>query len=410
MNLSIIVCVYNTDRVFFEKCLSSITASTLDRGSYEICVVDDGSTVDYTDLIEKYGLKYKKTENRGIFSARLTGIDMAEGDYITFVDSDDSVSMNYHRPMLECAQRHDCDIVINAWAFHTDRTRYYCRADSTISTSINCEGDDILYRFVESEGREHSYYVLWNKVVRGSVFKAVAEELRPMLNRESRFNYGEDALMTFFAYKYAKRLKNVNTGYYFYRIHANQSVNVISEARLRSQIECMGEVFERMLNGIGENVHREKIEASIKMWQMLMLRTHYSHAKANGYTDLYELIKSTYGGTKLRTSTLKDSSSYKKNKVIPYNFDEIDAELLKIWHSDEHTAVSLKGADEYMRRTVQYFVESGKSVEISPDGARLPRPRVKFINKIILNPFVYSLGLLLFKKGSRIRSFLKKHI
>ena len=95
MRLSVIISVYNTPALFLNECLSSIVNSTLKPGDYEIILVDDGSELDYSDLVDKYSLKYIKTEKLGILNARLTGIALSVGDYVAFCDSDDTVSINY---------------------------------------------------------------------------------------------------------------------------------------------------------------------------------------------------------------------------------------------------------------------------------------------------------------------------
>ena len=102
MKTSIIVCLYNTENKKFEKCMNSICTSTLT--DYEVLVIDDGSTEDYTEIIEKYNPVYVKTQNRGLLAARLYGIALARGEYIAFVDSDDAVTFNYHAPMVEEAE------------------------------------------------------------------------------------------------------------------------------------------------------------------------------------------------------------------------------------------------------------------------------------------------------------------
>ena len=48
MKLSVIICVYNTEKQYFEECLKSIRKSTLK--DYEILVIDDGSNIDYSDV------------------------------------------------------------------------------------------------------------------------------------------------------------------------------------------------------------------------------------------------------------------------------------------------------------------------------------------------------------------------
>ena len=185
MKLSIVICVYNTDKGYFDTCLKSLTESTLSNTaicgrrdlSYEIVVVDDGSSIDYTEIISKYpAITYTKTENRGIFRARATGVELASGDLIAFCDSDDTVSYNYHLPMVLATDRTGADIVINDWAFHSARARYCCQADSTISTDIEKTGEDVLLAFTAQRGREHSYYVLWNKVYSAAVLRAATRD------------------------------------------------------------------------------------------------------------------------------------------------------------------------------------------------------------------------------------------
>ena len=147
MKLSIIICLYNTKREYVKKCLSSITKSTLSKEDYEILVIDDGSTEDYSQLIEYYKPTYVKTENRGHLASRLYGLMIAKGDYVAFCDSDDTVSVNYHAPMLKKAIEENCDIVINDWAFLSERAKYICTRDTTIKGDLSYSGDDVLKAF-----------------------------------------------------------------------------------------------------------------------------------------------------------------------------------------------------------------------------------------------------------------------
>ena len=415
--LSIIICVYNTAREYLDTCLRSITESTLAEGEgvaaadYEILMIDDGSTVDYSDLIEKYRVRCIKTENRGIFSARLLGIREALGDYIAFCDSDDTVSVSYHRPMLELAKSSLSDIVINDWAFHTERSRYYCISDKTVSEDIRLEGADCLAEFVAQEGRIHSFYVLWNKLFRASLLKRVAEKAAEAQCGDERFNYSEDALMCFFAFKWANRVQNLHTGYYFYRIHEAQSVTVASEDKLRRQIECMGVTFRMMMENIDDHPEAERIRKSINEWRALMSRTHYTYAVRGGYTSLYPKIKEIYGVASLRRSTARDGSGYAKNRLIGSNIEEIDGVLLSVYRGELSRTVSTAALDLYARRVLENMRDTLGRVELLPDGKTIiPREYVNLKSKILHNKIVYKLGMLLFPKGSRIRAFLKRRL
>lgn len=94
MKISVIIPVYNTPVGALETCLLSVLA--IDRRLYEIIVVDDGSCEElhtaycaYIEKLETNKVKIVRKENGGVSSARNAGIDLAKGEYVLFVDSDD---------------------------------------------------------------------------------------------------------------------------------------------------------------------------------------------------------------------------------------------------------------------------------------------------------------------------------
>ena len=145
MKLSIIICVYNTPVEYLAEALRSITRSTLSRieGDYEICLLDDGSSedFDYSAIVKEYGVRYERGENGGILSARKRGAKMARGEDSVFFDSDDTVTFNYHLPMLLRAEESGADIVINGWGVNTKRAKYYPKCDTTM-----CRGRRAVWR------------------------------------------------------------------------------------------------------------------------------------------------------------------------------------------------------------------------------------------------------------------------
>ncbi len=413
MKLSVIICVYNTARDYLTECLDGITCSTLKdlAGGYEICMVDDGSLTDYSDIVSKYGLKYLKTENRGILSARLTGVGMASGEYIVFCDSDDTVSHNYYLPMIERAEKSGADIVINDWAFYTPNMKYYCTNDATIKENIDLTGDDTLHLFTKNCGRQHSFYVLWNKLYRADIlnksFASLNEQGYP---RDA--SYAEDAAINFFAWKYAKRVVNIHTGYYFYRIHPTQTVNATSEKRLLEQIEDMARCLRLMRDNVGNNIHRDEINENINAWASLMSRAHFALAKSNGYENLFPKIRELYGIKELRGPIFKDASDYIEKTLLGDNFSKIDSMLLALWNLKDVPNVKYRKKDTYTARCVENLIEHGKiSVDKrKPVDIVIPKLKCSLKAKIIHNKCVYALGLIFFKKGSKIRGMLKKII
>ncbi len=415
LKLSIIICLYNTDRELFSGALKSVCECTLSPSEYEICIVDDGSSVDYSDIIEKYkaekiNVKYVKSENRGILLARARGVELSEGEYITFLDSDDTVSANYHLAMLTRAGECGADIVLGDWAFHSDTTRYFCKNDTTVTGEISLTSTDILKAFLGQEGRLHSYFVLWNKIFSSQLLKKAVNEALSSVKEAKGYNYSEDALISFFAFRSAKKVVNVHTGYYYYRIHASQTVKVADRKKLLSHIECMAKTLSVMKDVV--SVCDVELLTCINNWASLMSRTHYSYARAGGYVDLYPIIKELYGVEKLKPSTLADGKAYRGAVLIAENVSEIDKALLKLYKADTPPTVSYSCRDAYTVRNLAFFDKLGVRYEKRDNSCEIviPRERVSFKKRIFMNKFVWTLGMLLFPKGSRIRSLLKSRL
>lgn len=94
MKLSIIVPIYNVER-YLTRCLDSLLRQGLKEGEYEIICVNDGSTCHCGSILVDYVRRYPDIfsiyaqENHGLSDARNTGMKVARGEWIAFVDSDD---------------------------------------------------------------------------------------------------------------------------------------------------------------------------------------------------------------------------------------------------------------------------------------------------------------------------------
>lgn len=113
--LSIIIPIYNVE-TYLPACLDSVLAYPTE--DCEILAVDDGSTDGSRALAEDYARRYPRRirliarENGGLGAARNTGIDAAEGEYLLFLDSDDTLAPGALKEMLETLDRdRDRDIL-----------------------------------------------------------------------------------------------------------------------------------------------------------------------------------------------------------------------------------------------------------------------------------------------------------
>lgn len=114
--VSVIVPVYNVEK-YLEKCLDSLVHQTLE--SLQIIVVNDGSPDNSQDIIDRYVKAYPNKifgyikENGGLGDARNYGMQFADGEYISFVDSDDWVDEKMFELMYNFAVKNEHQIVIS---------------------------------------------------------------------------------------------------------------------------------------------------------------------------------------------------------------------------------------------------------------------------------------------------------
>ena len=115
MKISVIIPVYNTED-YLRDCVDSVLAQTLD--DIEIILINDGSTDDSGKIIGEYVNRYPakvrdlSVINGGQGRARNFGIDMAAGEFLSFIDSDDYLEHNALELMYNAAVENEADIVV----------------------------------------------------------------------------------------------------------------------------------------------------------------------------------------------------------------------------------------------------------------------------------------------------------
>lgn len=114
VKVSVVVPVYNMEQKL-ERCLNSLVNQTLK--DIELIIINDGSKDNSSNIIKRYKKKYKNIifvdrENKGISYTRNQGIELAKGEYIAFVDSDDYVELDMFEEMYSSALKNNSDIVI----------------------------------------------------------------------------------------------------------------------------------------------------------------------------------------------------------------------------------------------------------------------------------------------------------
>ena len=266
MEISIIVPVYNTER-YISKCLKSILEQTFT--DFEVLVINDGSTDNSQDIIEKFTLYDKRIKtfrkkNGGLSSARNYGIEKASGKFICFIDSDDWVKKNFLNELYyQIISEKNADVVIG---------KYQIVDSITQKTYIPYENESFNKTFVGKEkinnivlphiGPAEKGKKDWTNVTTMCVWKNMyrTELIRKnniYFESEKEIMY-EDYLFNLKAYYFARKIICYNTTQYMHNIVIGSLsrkfrynyVEMIEELSnrvemfiLREQIDCYKEEF-----------------------------------------------------------------------------------------------------------------------------------------------------------------------
>lgn len=167
--ISIIVPVYKTE-AYLEKCVDSILAQTF--RDFELLLIDDGSPDNCPALCEEAAARDPRIrvihqKNAGLSAARNTGVEAARGEWIGFVDSDDSIAPEMYETLLTYARRDGAQIAVCDYLLVTE-------AGEPLPSPYRLEEDKVLDRVgaLEQMNRGH-FTVAWNRLYRRELFETV---------------------------------------------------------------------------------------------------------------------------------------------------------------------------------------------------------------------------------------------
>lgn len=211
--ISIIVPVYNVEE-YLPDCLDSLINQTFK--DIEIICVNDGSPDDSIKILEKYQnkdsrIKIISQENRGLSGARNSGLKIASGEYISFVDSDDWLDLNFFEELYKACTEEDASIAVACMIRKrklTQKYRFFYKKRITATT---------LQDKLDLCSIPKCCYVCGKLFKRELIEKHTFEENR----------YFEDILWIPEIIKKANKITGVPNTNYFYRVNGNSIVKKI---------------------------------------------------------------------------------------------------------------------------------------------------------------------------------------
>lgn len=222
--VSIILPCYNVAS-YLDVCLESLVGQTL--ADMEIICVNDGSEDDTLGLLhawaEKDGrIRVANRENGGLPTARNTGMDLASGEYIGFVDPDDYVERSMYARLLEEARRHDADVTACGYTGFSDQDGSVLEKWS-LSPAAGVEEDVQSCIFQENAVWRRMAAVAWNKLYKREFLEGNG------LRFEPRFRQGEDDAFWLMVLAHASRLAVIPDRLYWYRRQREGAISLAWE-------------------------------------------------------------------------------------------------------------------------------------------------------------------------------------
>jgi glycosyltransferase involved in cell wall biosynthesis len=304
MKYSFIIAAYNIEK-YIHLCLESL--SKINVRDIEFVVVNDGSTDRTNEIINRFAQLDKRfiqlnKDNEGLVSARKSGLKIAKGKYIVFIDGDDYVVPNAFHRINKAVDDSDPELLI---------FRYFKEILGKKIRS-NLDNKEVIHSnkkvFIDKSSHEAilSTY-LWNKVF----LKSKLDLIYPFVSND--ISIGEDAAVTFPYFLSTTKRILINTYFYVYRQHQNSMLkNTFTPSFEIKKLRNLRESLVKTIN------NENQIDLFIKSLLIVRLGGFYSFD-----LDHVGFIKDSFKDKKVvifSTGNFGQKISYYNNQ---YNFFNI---------------------------------------------------------------------------------------
>ena len=315
--ITVIIPVYNVEN-YLNQCLDSIIKQTYKN--LEIIVVNDGSTDNSGTICQEYAQKddrivYIEKENGGQSEARNMALDRMTGSYVTFVDSDDWVELDYVEKLYKKITEYQADIAVgNYYSFNESEGMYYFHIFGDSYYEKVYDNVSIFENLYESqEMKSFSLISVWGKLYRVDLVKHLRFDIGKL---------GEDGYLNQKIYLLAEKTIYLNKGLYAYRQREGSSSRIWTEKWMHALVDAMSERITLLAN-MGY-----PLEKHLAVYRQ-MLEVSIANGQASGLSDT-----ATYKEFEMKRTLLNQlsvqSQKEKKAIVLAANYAYVDQVLTTI--------------------------------------------------------------------------------
>lgn len=218
--ISVIIPVYNSGK-YIADCLDHVLAQTV--RDLELLCIDDGSTDQSATILDRYArsdsrIKVVHQSNSGVSAARNAGLSLAKGEFITFVDSDDTLDPNMYAHLLELITCHSADIA------HCGYRKIFLDGSSR---DVGGTNELLIQNSMEAAkcllSGQHFTGGLWNKLYRSRLFEHIRFDTELKMN--------EDVLINAAIFQKAEKIVFHDVPLYHYYERAGSSCSAMAEQK-----------------------------------------------------------------------------------------------------------------------------------------------------------------------------------
>lgn len=279
--LSIIVPIYNVEK-YLEECLESIYKLNIKK---EVILVNDESPDNCHLIIEKYKKLYLNEtiiinqKNKGLSGARNTGLQIAKGEYVAFIDSDDFIDTKKYEEFFNKGKNQDLDIIIGTYQKYQDGEYLkLCKRDKSINSLGKITGKEFFEKSMELNSFREE---VWDDIYKREFL------IKNNLKFKERLLH-EDTLFFIQALSKAKKVEYIDIPFYIYRQREGSIMSTFSYKNHQHRILIIKELIDfqnkeniklkglnRYLLNLLWSIFRKKNGVNIKLLNKLLLREIY---------------------------------------------------------------------------------------------------------------------------------------
>lgn len=279
--ISIIVPVYNVEE-YLQQCLDSIVSQSLK--DIEIICVDDGSTDNSAKILDEIGAKDSRIkvvhkENAGYGAAMNVGLDMAIGEYVGIVESDDYVLPQMYETLYNAAVENDLDMVKSDAYYWIEKENFLSRIHTKLL-------DSYYDRVLDNLDRNY-FFEFYMNIWTGIYKKSFLDKNMIRFHESPGASYQDNGYWMLTCI-YANRAMWINKAFYYYR-----QDNPTASVRDQGKVMAMTDEYEYLENILKKRGHDIYLPYCY-IWRMIRHRGNFYRISDQAKKDFCIQIKSDY--------------------------------------------------------------------------------------------------------------------